>query len=469
VVADRNIYIWCTETFARGRTTGVERVVRFLFSNASEIGLQQGFGVKPVVLHDDSIVVLDKQAFTSPAARKPLVPPSGAVEGGARRLLDVKKLTPILRWYRVRLLEVMSQQLFRLSGSKSLQRLPFLELGDYPGAQALRQFWRKLRGKGELKFPLLYRLDDQKNFANDILIIPEMRWNRRGWQAVRDFQASGGKVVTIIHDLIPILHNDPSYNAANRAGFAAWIELQVSRSDAILAVSNTVAEELRCYFARHIPARAAAIPIGYFHNGSDFDAVQQIATELSPDIAAIFDPGQHVFLMVGSLTPRKNHRFVLDAFDRYWARGGQATLVLVGYDAYGSDDLLTYLQSHPGNGTFLHHLTDINDAELETVYRSSAALIMASSSEGFGLPLVEAMQRGVPVLCSDIPIFHEVTADHAEFFSLDTPDALTALIVDFETRHPPGRPVPRKPKRCLSWRDSTEMMLMGMFELLKVP
>jgi alpha-1,2-rhamnosyltransferase len=80
---------------------------------------------------------------------------------------------------------------------------------------------------------------------------------------------------------------------------------------------------------------------------------------------------------------------------------------------------------------------------------------------------VEALQRGVPVLCSDIPVFHEVTADRAEFFALDSPSNLAALLVDFETRHPPGVPIPREPKTCLSWRESTQMMLDTMFGLLK--
>ncbi len=247
----------------------------------------------------------------------------------------------------------------------------------------------------------------------------------------------------------------------------AWLELQVTRSDVVLTVSETVSDQLRAYLERHAPARAAKLQIGYFHLGSDFDATGHPEADLPPDVSAIFGPSAHVFLMVGSIAPRKNHRFVLDAFDTYWAQGGTAHLVFVGHEAFLTAAFLSYLENHPQNMKRVHHLTRVTDAELETIYRLSAALIMASSAEGFGLPLVEALQRGVPVLCSDIPIFHEVTAGHADFFSLETPDALTALLVDFEARHPPGQPVPRQPKACLSWRESAQIMLRKMNELLE--
>jgi glycosyltransferase involved in cell wall biosynthesis len=417
---------------------------------------------------DDKLSVLAPQVLYFPGAgvvQRPISKKRATID----RLISKKNIIGIqqrVKWYRMRIAGIISDRIFSVSKSKRLKWLPFLAVSDYPGARALGRAFRYLQMRTATQIPISQIVGPGEDLRGNILIVPEVTWNRRDWHPVRQFQAQGGKVVTIVYDLIPILHPDPSYNAANRAHYEAWVELMVARSDAVIADSRAVAHELRSYLEQAVPKRAASIPIGHFHLGSDFDVSQLTAAELPPEIAAIFATTHHAFLMVGSITPRKNHRFVLDAFDRYWANGGTAKLIFVGYASTGTDEFLRQIKSHPHNGTLFHHLTNINDGELETIYRLSAALIMASSAEGFGLPLVEALQRGVPVLCSDIPVFHEVTAERAEFFALDSPDALSALIVDFESRHPPGQPIPREPKKCLSWRESTDMMLKTMFELL---
>ena len=58
----------------------------------------------------------------------------------------------------------------------------------------------------------------------------------------------------------------------------------------------------------------------------------------------------------------------------------------------------------------------LRDDEVQWAYRHCSALVAASHDEGFGLPLVEAAHFGLPIICSDIPIFHEVTEDYATFF-----------------------------------------------------
>ena len=72
-----------------------------------------------------------------------------------------------------------------------------------------------------------------------------------------------------------------------------------------------------------------------------------------------------------------------------------------------------------------------SDSVLNFAYRHAAALIQASAGEGFGLPLIEAGEYGVPLLCSDIPVFHEVAGDHALYFNRENDD-LSRLILDFD-------------------------------------
>jgi glycosyltransferase involved in cell wall biosynthesis len=64
----------------------------------------------------------------------------------------------------------------------------------------------------------------------------------------------------------------------------------------------------------------------------------------------------------------------------------------------------------------LRFLGGLDDAEYAQVLRSATAFVSASTDEGFGIPLIEAMACGTAVVCSDIPVFREVTAGSAEFF-----------------------------------------------------
>jgi len=83
---------------------------------------------------------------------------------------------------------------------------------------------------------------------------------------------------------------------------------------------------------------------------------------------------------------------------------------------------------------------------------------MPSISEGFGLPLVEASQRGLAIMCSDIPVFHEVADDNAIFFDLDDPEDLARDLLNF---------VPRtsSTQRWITWEDSTRQLIDRVVDL----
>lgn len=68
----------------------------------------------------------------------------------------------------------------------------------------------------------------------------------------------------------------------------------------------------------------------------------------------------------------------------------------------------------------------VTDAEYVELLAGARCLVTASKREGFGLPIIEAQQQGVPVACSDIDIFHEVAGEVAEFFDPDSPEACAA-------------------------------------------
>src|SRR5262249_55761665 len=143
---------------------------------------------------------------------------------------------------------------------------------------------------------------------------------------------------------------------------------------------------------------------------------------------------------------------VLAAFEKLWESGHDCLLVISGRPGWMVDDLIARLRSHPQLGNNLFWFDDSSDELLEELYQACTALIAASRGEGFGLPLVEAAQRGLPIIARDLAVFREVAGAHAYYFSDDS--ALAAALARWmdlfrEDRHPRPEDLPR-----LTWQAS---------------
>jgi len=176
----------------------------------------------------------------------------------------------------------------------------------------------------------------------------------------------------------------------------------------------------------------------------------------TPVVQKIFTQDSHIFLVVGSIEPRKNHTFILDAFERFWDAGGRGTLLIVGAHGWKNEAFLDRVKHHPKNGGELILLRSANDADLNFAYQNASALVIASQVEGFGLPIVESFQYGLPVLCSDIPVFREIADGKATFFDLSDPDHLERALTEHCRTHYAADRAHRVPRPYLSWEQSTQ-------------
>ena len=113
---------------------------------------------------------------------------------------------------------------------------------------------------------------------------------------------------------------------------------------------------------------------------------------------------------------------------------------------------------------------DLTDTELDYCYRHATALVYPSYAEGFGLPLVEALYKRLPVLASDIPTFREIGKDFCAYFDISRHTSLAKIIIDIENS---GKmPEVRKPEeyQLPDWRDSCRELLCKAVTLYeKVP
>lgn len=222
------------------------------------------------------------------------------------------------------------------------------------------------------------------------------------------------RVVTI-HDLhylsVPELLSWPM-----RAGTSALVSLGARRSDRIIAVSNPGREEI-----------AAGLGVG-------LDSIDVVPNGVRPpalpaDAAGLRERHRlgrrPVALTVASNLPHKNLSTLLGALATI-AAGERPVLVLAGHETDSSA-----LKAH------VHALAVEDDVrllgrrstvELESLYALADCLVLPTLHEGFGLPVLEAMARSLPVACSDIPALREVAGTAALYFDPRAPQQIAASV-----------------------------------------
>lgn len=124
-------------------------------------------------------------------------------------------------------------------------------------------------------------------------------------------------------------------------------------------------------------------------------------------------------LLLGNLTPNKNAGFLIAALKLLQAKGVTIRAYHVGRDTCGA-------LNHTDGA--IEQLGSLDDAQLDAILGSARALVTCSSYEGFGLPIIEAHDRGIPVVASDIPVYREVAGDGAMFIQLGDVAGFAAAI-----------------------------------------
>ncbi|QUJ76138.1 glycosyltransferase family 4 protein [Sulfitobacter albidus] len=221
----------------------------------------------------------------------------------------------------------------------------------------------------------------------------------RVFEAVR--AVAQARITVFIHDIIPLTH--PQFQ---RPGTVAPFEAKLARvqryADLILYNSDDTRRQTEAWMQQRgtVPAGIVA------HLGT-------IVVE--PDPSALparlrFD--RPYFVCVGTIEPRKNHALLLDIWE---ALGDRAPpLVIAGSRGWNNAGVFARLDALP-EGAPVHEAAGLSDAALAALVQGAHALLFPSHAEGFGLPAIEAMTLGTPVLCSNIATFGEILGDKAVY------------------------------------------------------
>lgn len=205
--------------------------------------------------------------------------------------------------------------------------------------------------------------------------------------------------VFLIHDLIPITHPQFARAGENRR-HAARIRQALDCAAGIIANSADTLGELAAFAA----AEGRSLPPGLV-------ALLGAEPHSAPDSAPL--PAAPYFVTIGTIEGRKNHALLLDVWEGLIARHGPAAprLVLIGQRGWEAQATFDRLDNSPQLAGHVLELGRCSDARMVALIDGARALLMPSFVEGFGIPVIEALQRGVPVIASDLPVYRELAGE----------------------------------------------------------
>lgn len=282
----------------------------------------------------------------------------------------------------------------------------------------------------------------------------------------------GGHVYFVVYDLLPVLLPEVFPDGASTM-HESWLAT-IAKSDGVICISRSVADEMIEWCDVNDLTRTAPLKIGWFHLGADVSASLP-TTGISADATNILQTlrSRFTFLMVGTVEPRKGLLQTIEAFDLLWNEGVDVNLVVVGSEGWKGlpeemrrtvPAIVSKLQGHPELGKRLFWLNGISDEYLERIYEAASCLIAASEGEGFGLPLIEAAQHGLPIIARDIPVFHEVAGNNAIYFTGLSSTVMAGTIKSWlhlsgQENNPLSAGI-----NWLTWKESTQNLLDVIFK-----
>ena len=221
----------------------------------------------------------------------------------------------------------------------------------------------------------------------------------RVFQAVR--AVSKSQISVFVHDVIPL-----QYPQFQREGSVEPFEqkMRLVRRHADLIIYNSADTQTR---AQAVMSSWGDIPNGIVAHLGTVTPITD-ASEI-PDGVLPRDP---YFITVGTIEPRKNHALLLDVWE---ALGPNAPMLLVcGGRGWNNESVFARLDALAPDAR-VQELTGLSDGALMSLIEGAHGMLFPSHAEGFGLPAVEALQLGTPILCSNMATFREILAENAVY------------------------------------------------------
>lgn len=419
------IFVDATYTLCSGKSSGIERVVRSIIRESTQSKL--GFSPQVVISQDGRFYPISDRQVAQLAK-------------SARMQNNVRSKLPFAY-------EMLAKAICNVIPSRNLRKWILPEAGHLGVFKVPHTLYEKFSRKMVVR-----KTKPIEPTKGDLFLLPDAYWPRRGvWAAVDHAREKGAMISTVVYDLIPITH--PEFVGLKRKeGFLQYVHHVATKSDQIVAISETVRKQVAEFIPTVCANESYCKDIRSFELGAELSSTKG---RVRKEVQDLFNPDleKTPYLMVATFDPRKNHRYLISAFDLLWKQRPDLKLCLVGRIGWLCEDILVQLEKHPRRNKDLFVFHDLSDAELQYCYSSSRGVIFPSIVEGFGLPIVEALWHGQKTFASDTPIHREVGRNDCSYFDLAEPQSLVDSILEWEAMR--AHEKPQLPTRQpIAWSES---------------
>lgn len=240
------------------------------------------------------------------------------------------------------------------------------------------------------------------------------------------------KYIAVVHDLIP-LYMPELFTRQHKLRFHLFTAIARRQANLVIAVSKATRQDVLKYM--HIPEEK--IRVIYEGANTMFTAVRDEAGIQSA--LKKYGIDSPYILCLSTVEPRKNMLRTIQAYEQVVQEHKLPyKLVIVGGSGWNNGAIYEYVQNNNRLKEHVIFTGYVSNEEVKNIYANASLFIYASLCEGFGLPVLEAMQSGVPVITSSVSSMPEVAGDACELvnpYSIDElKDAITRVLFSEETR-----------------------------------
>lgn len=252
------------------------------------------------------------------------------------------------------------------------------------------------------------------------------------FQALEDIKAIAPlEYCVFMHDLIIIYYSE-YFLPVNRDAQIKWMKHLLTLKPKIISNSNETKKYLQRFTQEH-DRECDEIVTAYIGVEPCF---------LNQDIKPVAKPEKNYFVVIATIEPRKNHLLLLNIW-RDMAQQGtldpMPELYLVGKRGWENENVIDMVERCKPIDGLVHEASNLSDAELTKLLLGARALLYPTFAEGWGMPVVEALTLGVPVICSDIPELKESGQDIPDYIHPVDGIGWMNTIIDYCTPNSPLR------------------------------
>lgn len=428
----KRILLECTHTFESNLNTGIQRVVRNIIKESEQIGHEIGVKCQPVIVTGKHLLFFSK-------------------------IKDGRSLGAVIMEFLKKVYSKLRVVFYYIFPFRTINRFLFPTFCRSCLLNTIKLIVNFICFSiTRISYFSIERIVPHEG---DVVLLLDSSWVYPIWPAVRKAKKKNAIIGLVVYDIIQITHPQ-FFEPFVVKRFQKWIDKSIDNVDFFIAISKTVRDQIASYIASNYSCETDLSQIESFQLGSVMDNVEKdgcVRDELREFLKQ--RSKSNTYLTVGTIEPRKNNKYVMDSFEKIWQQCPDARLCVVGHTSWLDEELPRRIKAHQKYGKLLFMLNDASDTELDYCYSHTKALIFPSHAEGFGLPIVESLRHGLPVLASDIPIHRETGKDFCAYFDISDPDSLAKIITNIEKGGKMPKVLEPEEYQLLSWKDSCRELL----------